>query len=247
MTPFPYALSEDAPKRVGLIVLQADETLESDFRRLTPESLRLLVSRVPSGREVTPTALQEMEGRLTAAAALLPREATFDAVGYGCTSGAAQIGVARIAELVRDGVRTRAVAEPVSALVAACRATGVGRLAILSPYVEAVSERLREAVLAQGVETPAFGSFAEPEEARVARIEPASVIAAAKRLTSGAAADALFLSCTNLRTLEVIEPLERMLGMPVFSSNQVLAWRLLALAGAPPGPASPGMLFSRAP
>jgi maleate isomerase len=45
--------------------------------------------------------------------------------------------------------------------------------------------------------------------------------------------DGLFLSCTNLRTLDVIAPLEEKLKMPVLSSNLVLAWHLSQIAGQP--------------
>ena len=55
--------------------------------------------------------------------------------------------------------------------------------------------------------------------------------------------DGLFLSCPNLRTLDVIEPLEEVLGKPVLGSNQVLAWHLLQAAGLSPEQHAPGRLF----
>lgn len=247
MTVFSYALDATRRPQIGLVALQTDETIEDEFRRLLCTSASLLVSRVPSSPDVTPETLRAMAGSLTQAASLFPPGLAFDALGYGCTSGAAQIGVERVAELVRAGAEAKAVTEPVSALVAACAAMGVRRLALLSPYVESVSERLRAVLSSYGVETPIFGSFAEASEARVARISAASIIAAAEALVSGSEVDALFLSCTNLRTLDVIEPLEARLGVPVLSSNLVFAWRLAHLAGAPGHPAAPGRLFKTAP
>ncbi len=244
MTVYPYSLSEGPARQMGLVVLQADETIESDFRRLIPGDVRLMVSRVPSGADVTPETLQAMADHMTAAARLFPAHAKLDAVGYGCTSGTAQIGSARISELIRAGVETRAVTEPVSALIAACGALGVGRLAFLSPYVADVSDRLREVIAAYGVETSVFGTFAEPTEANVARIDGASVAGAARALVPGSGAEALFLSCTNLRTLALIEPLEKELGLPVLSSNLVLAWHMLHLCGGNATPDAPGALFA---
>ncbi|WP_417721441.1 Asp/Glu racemase [Salipiger sp.] len=244
--PFPHSLTAAPPVQIGLVVLQSDETLELDFRRLIPTGVELFATRVPSGDEVTPETLAAMEAHLSGAAALFPRAARFAAVGYGCTSGTAQIGAAEVARQIRAGCRTRAVTEPVSALVAACRALGVTRMALLSPYVETVSRRLQQVLAAQGIATPVFGSFEVAEEARVARIDGASIMTAAESLLRTEEVDALFLSCTNLRTLDIIPALEARLGLPVLSSNQVLAWHLMEIASvAAPAPA-PGQLFARA-
>ena len=43
--------------------------------------------------------------------------------------------------------------------------------------------------------------------------------------------DAVFLSCTNLRTLRVLHSVEAQIKKPVLSSNQVLAWQMAGQAG----------------
>ena len=235
---------ETEPRRhpiLGLVVLQADERIEADLRGLLPAPVDLLVSRVPSGLDVTPQTLARMEAELPRAAGLFPEAVGFDVIGYGCTSGATQIGSARVAEKLRDGARAAHVTDPVSALVASCRALGLRRLALLSPYVAAVSDRLRAVLAEHGIATPVFGSFAEAEEARVARITPGSIAQAARALVAEGEVDGLFLSCTNLDTLPMIGVLEREIGIPVLSSNLVLAWHMLQLAGGP-GPVCDSVL-----
>lgn len=234
MAAFPYELTGPigVRARLGLIVLQADETIEHDARRLLPvDGVALYVTRVPSGLEVTTDSLSAMERALPGAAALFPASVAFDVVGYGCTSGTSVIGVDRVAALVKGACQTRAVTEPVSGLVAACRALGVTRLAFLSPYVAEVSETLRGVLAGQGIESPVFGGFDEAEEARVARIGADSIVAAACALAERGGAEAIFLSCTNLRTLDVIEKIEEMTGLPVLSSNQVMLWHMARFAG----------------
>ena len=231
MSPFPYRLDLPPAATLGLIVLKEDETLEQDMRRLLPSDVQLHVSRVPSGKAVTRETLAAMEAELPAAARLFPSAARFDAVGYGCTSGTAVIGAPRVAELIRAGTATKSVTEPVSALLAACAALGVRRLAFLSPYIAEVSSRLRDVLAEAGVISPVFGSFDEAEEAKVARIDTASVIEAATELGRAPEAEAVFLSCTNLRTLDAIPEIERRTGKPVLSSNLVLGWHLCRLAG----------------
>ena len=232
MSGFPYTLEEGANPRFGLIVLQADETIEREFRQMLPEAWRLLVSRVASGLEVTRETLQQMEGDLVRAASLFPRSYAFDVVGYGCTSGTAQIGADVVANRIQSALgKETQVTEPVSALITACGRLDIKRIAILSPYVEDVSDRLRAVLKDAGVASPAFGSFYEAEEARVARISRQSIVEAAKDLVAGADVDALFISCTNLRTMAALPQLREALGVPVLSSNQVLAWHMCALAG----------------
>ncbi len=244
MSPFPYALQEDDLPRLGLIVLQVDETIEQDFRRLfPPEVARLHVSRVPSGTELTPESIATMETTLPAAAGLLPATRPFEAVGYACTSGTTLIGAARVRELVTRATRTRAVTDPLSAALAACRALGLGRIGIVSPYVPSVADPIRRAFEAAGIAVPDTLSFGEEIEARVARIAPASIAEAARDLARRNRLDGLFLSCTNLRTLDILDPLARELRLPVLSSNRCLAWQMAQLAAMPPpelvqGPAS---------
>tara|TARA_B100000780_G_scaffold53106_1_gene33009 strand:- start:106 stop:753 length:648 start_codon:yes stop_codon:yes gene_type:complete len=206
----------------------------------------VFVSRVPSGQEVTAETLESMAGHIAASASLFPQTISFDAVGYGCTSGTAQIGVSEIERLVKFGTQTKTVSQPVSALVAACEHLGLKRIAFLSPYIEGVSANLRQVLQDNGVETPAFGTFGEAEEFKVVRISGASVMEAATALVRDSKVDGIFLSCTNLRTLDLIMPLEAALDMPVLSSNLVLAWHLAQLSGNPEALSGPGRLFASA-
>ncbi|MDG1936176.1 MAG: Asp/Glu racemase [Paracoccaceae bacterium] len=230
---FPYELGKTvgAKANFGLIALQSDETIEHDMRRLLPGAeVGIYTSRVPSGSDVSTESLAQMETTLAGAAGLLPPPMNFDVVGYGCTSGTSVIGPDNVAKLISRGCCVRHVTEPVSALIAACRALGVFKIAFLSPYVADVSQILRLVLARNGLETAVFGSFNEGTEAKVARIAKQSIKAAALALVKGSHADAIFLSCTNLQTLNVIEEIEAECNLPVLSSNQVLAWHMSVLA-----------------
>lgn len=226
---------------LGLIVLQADETLEQDMRRLiTDPETALHVSRIPSGDTLTTDTIAAMKTDLPASARLLPRAAGFGAVGYGCTSGTTLIGASAVGDLVRQGVDVPVVTDPLTAAVAALRTLKITRLGLVTPYVASVATPLRAAFGAAGVQVSDAVSFGEEVESRVARIAPASIMAAARAVAHGA--EALFLSCTNLRTLDIIAPLEEELGVPVLSSNQVLAWHMARITGVPLADDAPGIL-----
>ena len=70
---FAYDTDAAAETRIGLIVLQTDESLELDMRALLPTDVNLLVSRIPSAQEVTRATLSSMEADLPAATSLLPQ------------------------------------------------------------------------------------------------------------------------------------------------------------------------------
>ena len=238
-----YELTTERQMQLGLVVLQSDETLEYDMRRLLPEDAELLVSRVASGTELSTDMIAAMEGRLTDAANLLPRDAVISAVGYGCTSASAQIGSARVAELIKRGVPTPHVTDPAAALIAACRALGISRIGLVSPYIASISDRLRTVISDAGITVAQFGSFNEPIEGNVVRITAQSLRDAAMTMAKDQTCEGVFLSCTNLRTLDVIEDIEQAIGKPVLSSNQVLAWHMLRLAKKAPAQTAPGRLW----
>ncbi|MGS4944978.1 maleate cis-trans isomerase family protein [Meridianimarinicoccus sp. RP-17] len=241
----PYRLTGRIGSRAtfGLIVLQVDETIEHDFHRLFDKpDIALHVSRIPSGAHLTPETIATMETTLPAAAALLPPAARFDAVGYACTSGATLIGAGRVAALVHGATTTNAVTDPLTAALAALRALDARSVGIVSPYIDSVSAPIRTAFEAAGIRVPATLSFGEDVEARVARIDPASIRDAALEIGRTPGLDAIFLSCTNLRTLDLIDDLEVSLGLPVISSNQTLAWHMAQHVDASVTPKGPGRL-----
>jgi maleate isomerase len=246
MTDFSYKSTTKIGTRgtLGLIVLQTDETIEHDMRRMIPiDDVALYTSRIANADEVTDDTLAAMAQTMPASAGLFPRGMEFDVVGYGCTSGTSVIGQDKIAELVRQGCNATHVTEPVSALIAACRMLGIRKLGFVSPYVKSVNDTLRGVLAANGIISPSFGSFNEGNDAKVARIDGPSIVEAAKKVGFTDKVDAVFLSCTNLRTLDVIDEIEATLNKPALSSNQVLAWHMATLAGLPTEGLGPGSLF----
>lgn len=238
--------------RLGLIVLHVDETVEPECRRLLDlDGVALYCTRIRSGTEVTPETLQDMVTRLPDVAALLPPATAFDVVAYACTSAATVIGPGRVAELIRlarpgngpDSFVDTAITDPLTAAKAACDALGIRRLGLVSPYIERVSAAVRDAFEADGLSISASGSFEQAEEYRVARIDPQSVLEAIVRVGEASSCEGVFVSCTNLRTLDVLQAAEDRLGVPVISSNQALAWHMLRSAGVQDCRTGLGRLF----
>lgn len=229
MTALPYELTPDVPESapMGLIVLSVDETLELEFRQdFATSPASIYVSRIHSATEVSTESLGAMDSQLAAAADLLPKTRHYPVVAYGCTSASAVIGSDRIEQIVKSTCDVAMVTNPLRAAIAQAEAAQVSRFALLSPYVEEVNVPLRAAFAKAGLTTDVFGTFAEPSEAKVARISDASILDAALRLGADPNVEALFLSCTNLRTRQVLPQIRERLKKPVFSSNQCLSWHM---------------------
>jgi maleate isomerase len=218
--------------RLGLIVLQTDETIEQDFRIFTADpSIALYHTRIPSSPTVTTETLRQMENHIPSAASLLLKEPPLSVIGYGCTSASTVLGETRVQELVQSEHPGVPVTNPLSALKAAAAALGVTHLGLVSPYIRSVTDALEGELSESGTPFVRAVVFGREEENLVARIAPHSILSAAEKVAADPQVEAVFASCTNLRASAVIADAEQATGKPFLCSNQVLAWHMLRLAG----------------
>ncbi|MBG6176496.1 maleate isomerase [Labrenzia sp. EL_208] len=216
---------------MGMIVLETDETLEPEFSRIMAlEGVALYHSRIPMVPEVRADTLAKMERDLPASARLLPSAPDYDVIGYGCTSASSVIGSENVASAIRTVYPNALVSDPLAAVIAAGRELKAKRLGFITPYIPEVSERMRRRLVEAGFDIAGFGSFEEGNDRTVARICEKSIVAAAENIAAAAPCDAIVISCTSLRTLNIIKEMERKVGVPIISSNQALAWHMLRLA-----------------
>jgi len=218
--------------RLGVLVLAEDATVEPELARITAlEGVALYHSRIPMAAEVRPDTLARMERELPDAVRLLPAAADLEVVAYACTSGATVLGSEAVSRAIGTVLPRARVTDPLAAILAAGRALEVRRLGLLTPYLPAISERLRGALEQAGFEIVAFGSFEQSDDRIVARITPTSILRAAEQVAQAAACEALVISCTSLRCLDILEELEQRTAIPAISSNQALGWQMLRLSG----------------
>lgn len=233
MKPF-VAQSDGGPTRhgaVGLVALATDHVCELDLRRIIPQDrLPLYVGRIGFAPEITVETLGAMRDGITAAASLILAGGRLDVLAYGCTSGTMVIGEDEVFARLRAARPGIACTSPPTAALAALQALGLRRIAVLTPYTEAVNHRVVDYFSARGLDIAAFGAFNKESDAEIAAIAPASIVAAAQALDAPDI-EGIFLSCTGLRGAAVVEELEARLGKPVVTSNQAMAWHAMRLAG----------------
>ena len=229
---------------LGLIVLKTDETMEVELRGVFASARTACYhARIPSHALVTPETLAEMERDLPKTADLLPPGTSFGAIGYGCTSGAVVIGPDNVAQAIHQ-IHPRAnVTDPITAVMAALHRVGARKIGLVTPYLAEVTREMRALLESQGFEITQVMAFGESQDRLIARISESTTLEAIKRV-GASDCDAVFTSCTNLRSFGILAQAEALIGKPVISSNQALGWHMLKLAGVPFAGCGPGQLFS---
>ncbi|MFE1166159.1 Asp/Glu racemase [Nocardiopsis sp. NPDC058789] len=220
------------PWQAGVgVVAPYDFALDRELWRWTPDDVSLLITRLPFVRiPVTvhqAAALSKRKGVTKAVRALMAPEPL--AVGYACASGSFVHGAEGERELrrtMRDAGAPAAVTTS-GALIRALRALDVGRIAVVTPYVDTVTDRLLDYLEEHDVGvTSSVGLGLLSHIWRVTYAEVARAVHEVDRPD----AQAVFISCTNVLTYDIIAPLERELGKPVIAANQVTMWDLLRTA-----------------
>ena len=141
------------------------------------------------------------------------------------------IGEGRVSKVIA-GVRPEAAStNPATAVKAALGALGVQRVSVLTPYNVAVTQDIVAMLEKDDFRVTGVTTFNEEVEAKVARITLQSILAAAVAAGQNEAAQAVFISCTNLRCAGIIAEAERRTGKPVLSSSLALLWHMLRIAG----------------
>jgi maleate isomerase len=207
--------------------------MEPEFWRMAPEGVSVHTSRVRLS-EVTPEALRLMASEVVRAAEELTT-AEVNVIVYGCTSGSLLEGV-EWEERLRREIRERAGVEAITtaqAVVEALRALGIRRVAVATPYIDEINSRERSFLERSGFTVVRIRGLGIVRNTDIGRQPPWVAYRLAKEVAreAGRSADGVFISCTNFRTIEVIELLEAELQLPVVSSNTASMWLALRTLG----------------
>jgi maleate isomerase len=151
-------------------------------------------------------------------------------MAYACTSGSFIGGLDGEAALVYAMTEAGAPAAVTTsgALLQALRHLEVGRIATATPYIPEITVGLTTYLAEAGVEVVAAAGLGLTSDIWTV---PYDVTVDLVRATDTADAQAVFISCTNLPTYDVIATLERDLGKPVLTANQVTMWSALNVIG----------------
>jgi maleate isomerase len=227
---------------LGLIVLKSDETIEQEFRSIIDNDISLLHSRIPCHPKVTPETLSQMEIDLPTAAELLPSTARYDVIGYACTSASTIIGTDKVKSLIQSKHTDTQVTDPIDSVIKAMKKLNCKKIAFVSPYSATVTEVLKNYLEKKGFEITNIICFEEDNDSVVAKISEHDTLRAIVDVNNSSN-EAVFASCTNLKTFNIINEAEKSIKKPVISSNLALAWNMLNISGVK-NVNAPGALFN---
>ena len=225
----------ELPAQHGIgVVAPFDFALDRELWRWTPDDVSLFMTRLPY---VPVPVTVEMASALSDHS--IVRQATRDvlapeplAVAYACASGSFIRGAQGEHELTQAMLRVGAPAATTSsgALVESLSLLRISRIAVVTPYIDSVTDRLVSFLGQYGVGVvSSVGMGLLNHIWKVGYHEVVNAVSAVDRPD----AEAVFISCTNVPTYDIIAPLERMIGKPVLTANQVTMCSALRAMGRP--------------
>ncbi len=217
--------------RVGLIALATDFIIERDFLRVIKDKkIDFFVNRIKCYNPLSRKNLIKMSKKVTEVTNnILPNE-DIDCIVYGCTSGTIATGYDSIKKKVKAAKPKAKLTTPSSAAIIALKKFNVKKLAIFTPYSKKLNDEVVNHFLKEKFEVVSNSYLDIAADYDIGKVDQDFLFKILSKMNI-AGADALFISCTALPVLNIIERLESKLKKPVLSSNQALIWNTLVEIG----------------
>jgi maleate isomerase len=164
--------------------------------------------------------------------ARLLASADVDVIVLGATAPSFLKGLGYDRELIQkiESATGRAATTTSTALVQAIRHLGITRVALGSAYDDKVNGIAKAFLEASGLDVVNVKGLSLVDNLVVGRLGPDSSYELALKVNCSDA-QAIVLSCTNWRTMDAIERIERETGKPVISTSQASVWAALRMIG----------------
>jgi maleate isomerase len=209
------------PLRIGLIVPSSNTVMEPDFHRHLGQAAIVSTARIFLESVTREAETRMLEDDLPSAAELI-RTTAPDVVVFGCTSAGA-LGTLAHDRAIGERIEKLASARAITVLQAVLSQLGAiapRKLAVFTPYIPDLTDGVASSLSEAGFPPLIAAGMGIRANLEIGRVTPAEIIDFVESQIEGSAPDCIFLSCTNWRAIEAIEPLHRKLGIPVVSSNQ---------------------------
>ena len=216
--------------KIGLILPPTAYNCLGEFNALIPKGVATLSTCIPL-KKVTPEFLEKMEDYAEKAAVIL-QGGSPDLLVFGCTSGSLVKGPGSDEELVkrlesRVGIRTVVTS---TAVVEAMQALGMKNVVIVTPYIDELDELEKKFIEAYGIKVSNIRGLGISETSEIVSVNPLIWYRFIKESITPEC-DGVFISCTGINTLDIIDAIEADINIPVITSNQATVWAALKRLG----------------
>ena len=213
--------------RIGLITLASDFRIEKDFNNVIyGKDIDLYCNRIKCYNPLTNETLKKMANDIPKVTENILPDQKLDCVAYGCTSGTIAAGYQSIFEKVNLAKPNTKLTTPITSAINALKSLKIKKLSIFTPYTDEINKLVINYFKKENIEIVELSYFDIASDLDIGKVDPQHVFDTLTKidLTNS---DALFVSCTALPVLTIINELEKKISKVVLSSNQTLIWDTL--------------------
>ena len=213
--------------RIGLITLATDFRIEKDFNNVIyGKEIDLFSNRIHCYNPLTNVTLKKMADDITNVTKEILPEQKLDCVAYGCTSGTIAAGYSSVYEKVNLAKPNTKVTTPITSAIKALKKFNIKKISVFTPYTDEINQSVAEYFKKENIDVISLSYFNIASDLDIGKVDQNYLFKVLSKIDLSES-DALFISCTALPVLSLIEKLEKKLGKIVLSSNQTLIWDTL--------------------
>jgi len=194
------------------------------------KDIDFFVNRIECYNPLTAENLIKMSEKVTEVTKDILPDQEIDCVVYGCTSGTIAAGHDSIEKKVKLAKPEAKVTTPSTAAIKALKKFNIKNLSVFTPYSKELNDEVVEYFRNEGFNIVSNSYFAIESDSDIGKVDQNYLYDVLSKIDLKDA-DALFVSCTALPVLPIIEKLEKKLNKIVLSSNQALIWDTLERIG----------------
>ena len=213
--------------RIGLITLGSDFRIEKDFNSVIyGKDIDLYVNRIHCYNPLTNETLAKMADDITDVTKDILPDQKIDCVAYGCTSGTIAAGYDVIEKNVKLAKPEAKVTTPITSAIKALKAFDINKISVFTPYTKSINDSVINYFNKKNISINSLTYFDIESDLDIGKVDEIHLFEILSKIDLEDS-DALFVSCTALPVLSIIDKLEKKLNKIVLSSNQTLIWESL--------------------
>ena len=226
----PKYISKSNP-RIGLITLGSDFRIEKDFNNVIyGKEIDLYVNRIHCYNPLTNETLVKMADDITDVTKDILPDQKIDCVAYGCTSGTIAAGYDTIKSKINLAKPDAKVTTPITSTIKALKKLNIKKISIFTPYTKTINDSVINYFKKENISVNSLTYFDIASDLDIGKVDEDHLFEVLSKIDLKDS-DALFVSCTALPVLSIIDELEKKLNRIILSSNQTLIWDALSLIG----------------